>query len=75
MRKIVLYHKDMTIKNIESMPHGLNAPYLVCLEHNGELIAKQWKRNPEWNRDETLVAFTQTAYKNAQRKNHDSDTM
>jgi hypothetical protein len=60
MRKIVLYHKGMTIKNIENMPRGMKAPYLVCLEYNGELIAKEWKRNPQWNRNETLVAFGKT---------------
>ncbi len=37
--------KQLGIRNTESLPRGLNAPYLECIEGlYGELVAKKWRR-------------------------------
>ena len=49
----------LDIRNLEALPHGLNAPFLLCIKgEEGTLIAKQWKRKrPKDIKDHVLVTF------------------
>lgn len=39
------YNKKLIIRNLESLPRGTGARYLVAIEgQNGELVAKRWAR-------------------------------
>ncbi|MDI6854385.1 MAG: strawberry notch family protein [Deltaproteobacteria bacterium] len=45
--EIIPYAKDLKIRNIEALPRGVGARYLVAIRGEGDdLIAKQWKRVP-----------------------------
>jgi len=51
----------MIIKNVESLPHGLNAKYLeVIVAHNGDLVAYAWRRTVPKNmpKDHKLIVFS-----------------
>ena len=68
---IILNTKELKIKNLSAMPGGLMASYLLCLVgHDGDLIAKQWKKViPDILEDGyVLVAMTKTASKLAKTK-------
>lgn len=43
----ITYRKDLDIRNLESLPRGLNCQYLEVIESHipGTYIAKQWRRN------------------------------
>jgi hypothetical protein len=43
----VFYSNQLTITNLDQLPRGVRAPYLVCLRPHasgGPLIASCWKR-------------------------------
>jgi hypothetical protein len=51
---------DRRIKNLDSLPRGLSAPYLVVIKGQGDdLVAKEWKRTLPKNleENETLIRF------------------
>jgi len=57
---VIKYHKDMVIKNVESLPHGLNTKYLeVMISHNNDLVAYAWRRKIPKNipGDHKLIMF------------------
>jgi len=57
--KIIHYSPSLRITNIEALPHGVGAKFLVVIPgEKGEWIAKQWKRKiPILNPNETLIDF------------------
>ena len=47
MRNIVDYDRiAVTIRNLDALPRGLNAPLLLAIEspYRGEYVAKRWLR-------------------------------
>uniref|UniRef100_A0A6M3KZ65 Uncharacterized protein n=1 Tax=viral metagenome TaxID=1070528 RepID=A0A6M3KZ65_9ZZZZ len=45
---VIPYTKDLSITNLEALPKGVGARYLVAIEgENGALVAKQWTRAPK----------------------------
>ena len=39
------YYPELKVKNLQQLRPGFGARYLECIkDHNGELIAKSWKR-------------------------------
>lgn len=42
---VVPFTRDLKIRNLDALPRGLNAPFLLVIEgEQGEYVAKQWKR-------------------------------
>ncbi len=57
---IIPNSRELDIRNMESMPRGLNARYLLALKGEGsEYIAKQWKRTipKSFKPNEVLIDF------------------
>jgi hypothetical protein len=47
---------DKRIKNLDSLPRGLSAPYLVVIKGQGDdLVAKEWKRTLPKNLEENEI--------------------
>lgn len=41
----IAYTPDLDVRNLDHLPRGVGAPFLLCLKGEGNtLIAKQWKR-------------------------------
>lgn len=61
MRRIIDYHRELRITNLESLPAGTGARYLLAIEsiYDGEFIAKQWKRviPQTTKRGEVIIRF------------------
>ena len=58
--QIIPYSKDLKITNTDSMPKGVGARYILAVKgENGELVAKQWKRDipKQMSNVEVLVDF------------------
>lgn len=42
---VIPFTRDLKIRNLNALPQGLNAPFLIVIEgQDGEYVAKQWKR-------------------------------
>jgi len=42
---VIPYNRDLDIRNVESLPRGTGARYLIVIRGQGdELVAKQWAR-------------------------------
>ena len=61
MRTIIDYHRELKITNLEQLPRGTGAKYLLAIESHylGEYIAKSWKRAMPANtkRGEVVIRF------------------
>ena len=58
--KIIKYHRNLIITNIEQLPHGTGAKYLEALrdDKHGVLIAKQWRNTIHTaDNDNVLIKF------------------
>lgn len=59
--KIINYESDVIIKNMESLPRGLNCRYLRCIHglEDGEFVAKSWHRKlpDDVKENEVIVVF------------------
>ena len=58
--KIIKYHRNLVVTNIEQLPRGTGAKYLECLQDDlhGVLIAKQWRNNPaRASKDSVIIAL------------------
>lgn len=42
------YHKELTIKNLDALPAGLNCRWLIVIPspYANEFVAKRWARKP-----------------------------
>lgn len=60
-RKIVDFEPDLTITNLDQLPRGTGAPYLLVVDspYPGEYVAKRWIRNlpATTQRGETVIRF------------------
>lgn len=57
---VVNFNRDMVIRNVESLPGGLGARFLLVINgENGEYVAKGWKRKApaKMEKYETLIDF------------------
>lgn len=61
MRTIIDYHAALTITNLDALPRGTGAPYLLVVEspYPGEYIAKRWlsKMPASTARCEAVIRF------------------
>ena len=54
------YKPSLDIRNVASLPQGLNCKYLLCINGlNGEFVAKSWHRKFPKNigKNETIITF------------------
>lgn len=57
----IAYLPDLDIRNVDALPRGTGAPYLLCIigQAAGELIAKRWirQRPDRVSQHERIVRF------------------
>lgn len=55
---VVDYSPDLDIRNMDALPRGTGAKYLVAIPGLGsELVAKRWARVPKVGKGEILIRF------------------